>query len=180
MLALTSLYQVDGDTRWLLAAAKSAAQLVETRGTTRDWPADHWMMIASVPLLANYDKMAHPPIAAAALREHIAIMGKKIRATQRPSGYFESDPRSTPAATRLEGLAALATLQRTYGKSIDPALRDSLKRGTKFLLHCQVHEPGASSGGIPRSCASNASQEHRGQEIRIDYVQHFLSALLTQ
>ncbi len=179
MLALTMLYDIDKDQRWLRAALRSAAQLVESRQSLTDWPADHWMMLASAPLLGRYDEFESPAISAAALREHITIMAKKITKDQRRDGHFSKKPRSTPTATRLEGLAALAQIQTRNNGTIAAPLRASIEDGLRFLMACQLRQHGKERGGIPRSCANDASEQHRGQEVRVDYVQHYLSALLT-
>ena len=178
MLALTMLYDVDGDQKWLDAALRSAAELVRGRQGEKDWPADHWMMLSSLPLLERYEKVTTPAITAEDLRTHIEVMGEKIMKDQRDGGFFAKQPRSTPTATRLEGLSALAQIQSKSG-DVDPKLRESIDRGLAFLMRCQRKEVGAQRGGMPRSCASDAANERRGEEIRIDYVQHYLSALLT-
>ena len=178
MLALTMLYDVDGDQRWLDAALRSASQLVQSRLGEEDWPADHWMMLSSLPLLACFESVATPAISADELRRHIEAMGTKIMRDQRQGGFFSKEPRSTPTATRLEGLSALAQIQAMNG-TVEPELQESIDKGLTFLMRCQLKEVGAHRGGIPRSCAADARDERRGEEIRIDYVQHYLSALLT-
>ncbi len=179
MLALTMLYDIDKDQRWLHAALRSAAQLVESRQSITDWPADHWMMLASAPLLERYDKVEAPALSATTLRKHITVMAKKITKKQRRDGHFGKKPRSTPTATRLEGLAALAQIQARNEGTIAPGLHASIQSGLHFLMACQLREHGKERGGIPRSCASDVSEQHRDHEIRVDYVQHYLSALLT-
>ena len=178
MLALTMLYDVDGDPKWLAAALRSASQLVQGRLGTDDWPADHWMMLSSLPLLERFAHVENPAISAEALRTHIEVMGAKIMKDQRKGGYFAKQPRSTPTATRLEGLSALARIQAQQG-AVTPTLQASIQRGLDFLMRCQLKEVGSHRGGMPRSCAADARDERRGEEIRIDYVQHYLSALLT-
>lgn len=178
MLALTMLYDVDGDPKWLSAALRSASELVQGRLGTDDWPADHWMMLSSLPLLERFAHVENPAISEEDLRTHIEVMGAKIMKDQREGGYFAKQPRSTPTATRLEGLSALARIQAQQG-SVTPMLQASIQRGLDFLMRCQLKEVGAHRGGMPRSCAADAPDERRGEEIRIDYVQHYLSALLT-
>ncbi len=178
MLALTMLYDVDGDQKWLDAALRSAAQLVQSRIGTEDWPADHWMMLSSLPLLERYDVVANPAISADDLRAHVEVMGTKIMSDQRKVSYFTSQPRSTPTATRLEGLSALAQIQAVEDGTVAPGLRESIEGGLAFLMRCQLREAGAHRGGMPRNCSEDAKSKRRGEEIRIDYVQHYLSALL--
>ncbi len=178
MLALTKLYDVDGNAEWLLAAQKSAAQLIQSRKGRRGWPADHWMMLASVPLLERWSAVESPPLTPEELAEHVDTMGGMIMDDQKQGGHFAGEPRSTPTATRLEGLSALAHNQDQRG-GVAPRLERSIGDGLRFLLDCQLRSDDASRGGIPRSCAASAATERRGREIRIDYVQHFMSAVLT-
>ncbi len=187
MLALTMLYQIDGDETWILASAKAAAQLEFSRRGVRKIPADHWMMLASLPLLGALASLEAPPITEHVLLKHVERIAKTITQSQRrnlpgaPSaeeGSFEPTARSTPAATRLEGLGALATIQRQSG-DVAPALQDAITAGISMLRRCQTKDTGPDRGGMPRRCGTSGEQGKRDREIRIDYVQHYLSALLS-
>lgn len=90
----------------------------------------------------------------------------------------------TPTATRLEGLqAALTFLPPDH--PIVPHLRAAIDRGIDFLLRAQVKD-GPYAGGMPQAIsrlpddALGSAREfnQRATEIRIDYVQHSLSALV--
>ena len=187
MLGLTKLYEVDKDPRWLAAALRSAEQLVTSREGVEKPPADHWMMIAGSPLLDLHQNVAEPAIEQEPLREHLSSLGRlmvadqeKTSKTAAPSelGSFSAHARSTPTATRLEGLASLLQIQRSVSE-VAPGLPESIQDGLKFLKRCQIRDKGAEHGGMPRSCAHLAGQDRRDGEIRIDYVQHYLSALLS-
>ncbi len=186
MLALTKLYEIDKDPRWLAAALRTAEQLVTSRKDVARPPADHWMMLAGSPLLNLHENVAEPAIEQEPLREHLSMLGRMMVADQEKTsntaapnemGSFNKDARSTPTATRLEGLVSLLQIQRSVAE-VSPGLPKSIRRGLEFLKRCQVKEDGAEHGGMPRSCAHDAGQGKRDREIRIDYVQHYLSALL--
>jgi hypothetical protein len=94
-------------------------------------------------------------------------------------GGFYAPPRSAPTATRVEGLNSAYALAKDYGLSADEEkIRKAIDKGTGFLLRIQVgpenviyfKDPRKSLGGIRESLVS--------PEIRIDYVQHSISALL--
>lgn len=98
-------------------------------------------------------------------------------------GCFMDDGRTCPTATRLEGLiAAMAYLP---AKS-RPALARSLDAGIAFLVRTQVAEV-PYAGGMPRAVRPlprehprySPSFNRRATELRIDYVQHALCAMLT-
>jgi hypothetical protein len=186
MLGLTKLYEIDKDPQWLQAALRVAHQLVTSRVGVAKPPSDHWMMLAGSPLLDLHANIADPAIEEEPLREHLGVLGRMMLAAQEktkesaaPSemGAFGTDARSTPTATRLEGLISLLQIQRSVAE-VQPGLAKSIQNGLAFLKQCQVKEEGPEHGGMPRSCAENAGKDKRDREIRIDYVQHYLSALL--
>lgn len=186
MLALSKLYGIDQDPRWLVAGLRTAAQLVSSREGVSRPPADHWMMLAGSPLLALYEKVESPPITAEAFREHLGVLGRMMMADQKrrrkhaassEMGGFDRKARSTPSATRLEGMSSLLRIQRS-AKQVDEGLEKSIQDGVAFLQRCQIKDEGPEHGGMPRSCAHDAGAGRRDREIRIDYVQHYLSALL--
>lgn len=187
MLALTKLYEIDKDKRWLEAGLKTAKQLVSSREGVDRPPADHWMMIAGSPLLNLYEDIEIPPIAQEDLRDHLGLLGRNMMKAQRrhrktampqERGRFGRESRSTPTATRLEGMISLLQIQRSVSEE-EPGLPEAIQAGLAFLLRCQIKEAGSNHGGMPRSCAHTAGQGKRDLEIRIDYVQHYLSALLS-
>jgi hypothetical protein len=187
MLALTQLYEIDKDVRWLEAGLRTARQLVTSRADVARPPADHWMMLAGSPLLRLHEEVQSPAIAEEDLREHLGRLGRlmmddqarhKQSATPSEIGRFERGSRSTPSSTRLEGLLALLQIQRSVDQ-VEPGLPEAIAQGLAFLRRCQLKSQDADRGGMPRSCAHNAGQDKRDLEIRIDYVQHYLSALLS-
>jgi hypothetical protein len=90
----------------------------------------------------------------------------------------------TPTATRLEGLqAALTFLPSDH--PIVPHIHATVERGIDFLLRAQVKE-GPHAGALPTSIAMLPDDgapdtqrfNERATEVRIDYVQHSLSAMV--
>ncbi len=113
------------------------------------------------------------------------ILQSQIEDLERPEydGGFSEDGRTTPTATRLEGLQAALSflpLNHEVRKPIDFAVR----RGISFLLRVQISE-GEFIGAFPRAVDKidqeipNADKfNRRATEVRIDYVQHALSAMI--
>jgi hypothetical protein len=100
-------------------------------------------------------------------------------------GCFQPDGRTTPTATRLEGL--LASL-RFLPQDQTPLRQDvvaACHRGVAFLLRSQITE-GDARGAIPSAISPlpeipqslDDAFRRRVSEVRIDYVQHVLSALV--
>ncbi len=122
---------------------------------------------------------------------HAAQICRHIVAEQQPQnkdlhlrGSFVPDGRTTPTATRLEGLqAALSFLPAVAFAKLRSDIEVACRHGIQFLLNAQIQE-GRAAGGIPRAVARlpmddplwSTSFNQRATEVRIDYVQHGLSA----
>ena len=189
-LGLVMLYEHDPSPPWLQAAAEAIAYLARSREDESRVPADHWALLATARLLPLYDR-CDPPVARKVIVGHAiricrSMLSEQVLQADDPVyvGGFSRDGRTTPTATRLEGLLAALTFL-----SEDPALRNriisSVQRGLDFLLAAQLRE-GPYAGAIPRAVKrlpAGDSQRlrsfnKRATEVRIDYVQHGLSAVV--
>ncbi len=186
-LGLIGLYELDHSRRWLEAAAKGLSYLAKSRQGAKDIPDDHWALIATAKLLPHYDRAASPSSRDELIRHARdicrAMLAEQVTAAHDPRlvGGFTPDGRTTPTATRLEGLlAALEFLPRE-----DTALRTQIetaaKLGVAFLLRAQIVS-GPFAGGVPATMPGHKSvvmnAQARESEVRIDYVQHALCAWL--
>ena len=192
ILALTLLHEADSDPRWLDAALRGIAYLERSRQGMRigQLPIDHWLMIASEAALRHYSAAQAPPISRAQIVNHALAIGTKMireqwRISLLPSmqGSFVSDGEITSSSARLEGLVALYNLL-PMDHHDRPRILESIEAGLGFVLRAQV-QSGAGQGGFTRSFRKRLgfSREirdanRRQAEIRIDYVQHALSALV--
>lgn len=187
ILALVSLYVKDGNQMWLLSAVKGIAYLVASRRNLLKLPNDHWLMIAVERLLVAYDLGESQK---SIVVEHVADLGRTMIEEQRDAfrmggldGSFVPDGRSTPTATRLEGLLALQSilLREDAYPDLQQEVNKSIAMGIQFLLRCQVQD-GRGRGGflraLQKTSIADRSFKRRQTEIRIDYVQHALSALV--
>ncbi|NIT12931.1 MAG: hypothetical protein GTN99_01400, partial [Candidatus Dadabacteria bacterium] len=98
-------------------------------------------------------------------------------------GGFSRDGRITPSSIRLEGLLAARSLFSDEYKELFGVDR-SIKRGIQFLLKAQIKD-GDYVGAFPRALRKiDGTSENvikfndRVTEIRIDYAQHALSAMI--
>jgi hypothetical protein len=163
--------------------------LALTREGSSDIPADHWALLATAKLLSleNVDEL---PVPRELLLNHAiqiseAILQDQIDDPQRPEydGGFSDYGRTTPTATRLEGLqAALNILPPDH--EMRGRIAAAVPRGISFLLRAQVGE-GDFTGAFPRATSKidpelPGADDHnrRATEVRIDYVQHALSAMI--
>jgi hypothetical protein len=92
------------------------------------------------------------------------------------SGCLTDDGRTTPTATRLEGLQAVQHLLPNNKPRLRRRVQQAIDGGIGFLLRAQLRD-GALRGGMPRAMAG-AGDDERAREVRIDYVQHAMSAWL--
>ena len=181
MLALLRLHALDPLEKLLDATEAAARYLIEVRDSGIPTPRlvhDHWLLYALNELYRRRPRelyMTH------ALRIARAITLAQNRTPPYPDylGSFYNPPRSTPTATRMEGLLAAYSLARDFGRVKDAdRFRRAIRLGIGFQLRTRfgpakamyMENPERPMGGFHRSLTNF--------EIRIDYVQHNLSALL--
>ena len=100
-------------------------------------------------------------------------------------GSFSRDGRTTPTATRLEGLLAALEFLPAEQQVLKARVVSAVQDGITFILAAQV-STGEFAGGMPRAIrrlpfAQRGAVEQfneRATEIRIDYVQHAMSAMI--
>jgi len=190
-LGLLMLYEKDPSPVWLQAAAEAIAYLARSRAGRPDVEADHWALLATARLLPVYDRCRRP-LPREAIVQHAtqictSILAKKPR---HPAGSVEygcmtDDGRTCPTAIRLEGMLATLTFLPEENRLLRQQITAAAAEGTRFLLRSQVRS-GQYAGGIPRATTrlsaddprSEKSPSQRRGEIRIDYVQHALSAMI--
>jgi hypothetical protein len=189
-LGLLMLYDLDPDPRWLDAAVRGLGHLARTRKGVRNVPADHWALIATAKLLPKLNRLADPPVGRQELIDHATQILKVMLAQQKTKwrdpciiGSFLNDARTTPTATRLEGLLAALRFLPENMSELRSRLEHACDIGIAFLVHHQIRD-GALKGGIPRAAHTlrqskkNEKFNKRVGEVRIDYVQHALSAMM--
>ena len=192
-LGLILLYKLDPSPHWIEGAEKALAYLAKSRESERDIPPDHWALIATQELLSLPDRTEGTPLPREALMRHSIQICESMLSDQITNaketdlnGGFDPEGRTTPTSTRLEGLLAALRFLPPEQKDLRTRTEKAVSKGVQFLLTAQIRS-GPCTGGVPRAItrtqptvdneeASSASS--RDSEVRIDYVQHFLSALL--
>ncbi len=185
-LGLVLLYERDPDPAWLHGAAAAIGYLARQRGGQTDIPADHWALLATAWLWPLLDGPVDLPLSRALALQHarqivLAMLHEQDRVSgaSRFDGAFTADGRTTPTATRLEGLLAALTFLPQQDDGLRARVASAVRRGVGFLLRAQI-QSGPLLGGWPRVAPGGEGKTARaGDEVvRIDYVQHALGALL--
>ncbi len=188
-LGLLMLYELDRSKLWISSATKTLTYLANSRKNIINVPADHWALLVTEKLLSLED-IEELPIPREKLVIHAAqicqvILSAQIHDHERPEyiGGFTSNGRTTPTSTRLEGLLVARSIlpaDHSLQKKIDSAV----EIGVDFLLRAQIKD-GEYTGAFPMAVGKIRGTTHRAEkfnqrvtEVRIDYVQHALSALI--
>ena len=178
MLGLARVAALGINEGFLEAAHRGADYLIASRHGRTKLPPDAWLMQALDVLHRTDPKQAYV--------EHAMAIAKSMFADQYPpdappifAGGFGGEPiRSTRTTARIEGIVAACRLGFRVGDARAPEYLAALQRTLPHLLPMQydadnsffLDEPGAVAGGM-RGGLDDA-------EVRIDYVQHHISAML--
>ncbi len=188
-LGLLMLYEKDHSSIWLKSAYQALEYLAQSRENSAEIPADHWALLATAKIL-SLENSNDLPISKTLLVNHSVricetIIRDQINDPARPEydGGFAEDGRTTPTATRLEGLlAALSFLPIEH--KIRKRIESSIPRGISFLIRAQIKE-GIFTGAMPRAVGRKRENlpdvinfNRRVTEVRIDYVQHAMCAMM--
>lgn len=177
--ALASLYKMDNNKEWLTAAEKAAHYLISVRDgekTAEQLNQDHWLLYGLNELYRLSPQKIY--------YEHALKITKVILSVQRkdPSddeaGSFDKPAYSTGSATRIEGLSAAYQLVRDFGtKNELQPIFNGIFLGTQFLLRNQITRETAKQKNWPAKAVGGFQETPYIPNIRIDCVQHNVSAL---
>ena len=190
-LGLLLLNRRDPNGKWISAAVQAIGHLARLRQGRRHVEPDHWALLATAQLLDSWDQLGAQDgvaVTRALVIDHAAQICESMLAGL-PShplgsplhGSFGGDGRTTPTATRLEGLMAALTFLPDRHAALRGRIRAAAAAGVDFLLRSQVTS-GPHRGALPRAIGRLADQpaespfNRRATEVRLDYVQHALSA----
>ncbi len=178
MLALLHLYQVNGDRRLLASARRGAEYLIQQQRQMPKLPPDAWFMQA-LEVLYRLDPQQK-------YADHLMAVADVMIADQYTSkalpgyrgGYGPGAPDATAAGCRAEGLVAAYRIAHDLKDPRAAKIRKALKRSASFQLSQQFNESNSSALPNPKRAAGGFRQGLDSMRIRIDYVQHNISALL--
>ena len=182
-LGLLYLNEVDPQKKWIDTTKKALLYLANSRKDKgKKVPFDHWAMLATRKLFETPDN-GLTPAEKSILQKHAEHMALSILDNQIVDesntyrGGFVENVRLCSIGTIMEGLVAI--YYSVDDEKLKARVMNALNYGVDFLSRYQVKE-GEMRGGIPTSAywrLSNASE--KSKVIRIDNVQHVLSAWIT-
>jgi hypothetical protein len=190
MLGWLWLYKRMPSPQLIEAAVAGLSFLAKDRAAEGIAPPDHWALLATATLfeMARRDGLSIPQdrLISHAIQICHRILEDGHRPPLLPAMEGTLVPRggTTPNAVRMEGLiAALSFLPNDH--PIRPHIEAAVHRGIDFLLRAQV-KGGEFDGGMPQAIMTlpeDGSEEvakfnREATEVRIDYVQHALSAFV--
>ena len=186
IFALAAIGQLDKQEpeKWFEAAYRAARYIIKVRDgkkTDFELPHDHWLLygLDEICRSGGYDKDG-------LLLKHSIRLAKAIDYAQHKNSYFPDwiggfgeNPRSAPAATRMEGLGAAYRMAKRAGMETEAEnILNTLKLGGGFLLRIQIGPSWAMHLKKPYIAIGGVRKSLTDFDVRIDYVQHSLSALL--
>ena len=156
LLALLACYEITGDAQLLNAVVKVESDLAAKNYGVRE--QSHWMLYA-LEQLQRFDKSPH-------IYQH----ARQIAAEIISNPVYLDSGRSTPIACRTEGLLAFVRMspQDASVESLQSAALQCVRTNLDKQLAFQTKDGAFTRGGGDR----------RDQEVRIDYIQHNISAFL--
>src|SRR6185503_6656751 len=178
ILGLVRLYGLNGDRSLLVAARRGADYLIQSQKKSGSLPPDAWLMQA---LEALHKTRRDRPYA-----EHAVVLAEAMVADQYTDvdpvgftgGFRPGVPRSTPAASRAEGMLAAYRLAVSIGDSRASGIAASLKASARFQLTQQFNGPNSFYLENAERAAGGFRASITSMRIRIDFVQHNVSSLL--
>lgn len=190
-LGLLMLYEKDPSPEWLQGAASAMSYLSKIRHRKVIVEADHWALLATESLLKADGHFEQTIDRDVVIRHGIKICRSMLGGV---SKYHEDSPEygaltesgsTTQTAIRLEGLLAAMCFLPDNDDIFDKQIMSAVREGMVFLLRSQIQQ-GKYTGAFPRISPSfalmnrqeNRSDRERDSEIRIDYVQHAMCAMM--
>lgn len=176
---LSRLYQLDHNQAWLQTAKQGVDYLINVRDKNGQLLHDHWLLYS----MNELDKL-QPNVL---YQNHTRVLVDSITAIQHPEsgsqpdwagGYYDP-PRTTPTATRSEGLnAAYRMFIRAHDQKYADKALTALKRGVAFQLKNQLTEEKIIALGADPNALGGFLGSFTEHYIRIDYNQHDMSSLV--
>ncbi len=181
MLGLMRLHALDPRDAWLDSADKAATWIITQRDgklTDRQQSHDHWLLYALSEL---YEFKPREIYLKHMSRISRLIVDSQIRVPLEPDwlGGYGRPPGSNPTATRTEGLCAAYPLVQQFGEAeLAERMLQSIDLGARFQLQTQLGPESVMYFEDPRRALGAFHETLSDRDVRIDHVQHNISALL--
>lgn len=178
--ALASLYPISPNAAWINVAENAALYLINQskKIPIKDLIHDHWLLYG---LTATYKLLPNPAFVKASERIVQSIIGAQIQEADYLdwNGGYYNPPRTTPTSIRMEGLCAAYELAKMVGnRKLMNDITDCVIKGVRFILHAQYQPESAMYFKKSKYTYGAFRASIMIYEVRIDYVQHAISALL--
>jgi hypothetical protein len=183
MFALSRLYQLDKNREWIESAHKAAKWIIEVRDaekSSEELEHDHWFLYSLNELYIDNNDPTYLVHSKKIVDNILAAQHKaKIGIYEDWNGGYYSPPRSTPTATRSEGLyAAFKLFMNAKEYEYAKKTREALKDGIDFQLRTQITKKKIKELGFEEKILGGFHASLTDYTIRIDYIQHNISAIL--
>ncbi len=189
IFGLVRLYEIDGNREWLDIAEKQVKYLITVRDKglqPSELEHDHWLLYGLNALYQSRPDALY--IEHTKKLTRAIVDGQSTKDDDDPNndkadweGSYDSPPRSTPAATRTEGLLAAYSLLKKTGneKEANEALQ-AADFGIRFQLQTQFDAASAMYLEDPQRSLGGFHESLTDFTIRIDYIQHNISSFLAR
>ncbi len=181
LLALTRMYRVDGNPRWLDAAEAGATWLIRVRDGDLDESElihDHWLLYALADLYKHRPKPLYLEQTRKLCRSIFAAQHLDPQQPDWYGGYYDP-PRSTPVATRNEGLsAAHQILTQAADEPLAADVLATIRRGIRFQLQTRYDPPSAMHVPDPQYVLGAFHGSLTDFTVRNDFTQHNISSMI--
>ncbi|MGH7885635.1 MAG: hypothetical protein ACRENO_08080 [Thermodesulfobacteriota bacterium] len=185
-LGLSMLYEIDPNPLWINSAVRIIKGLAESRKGKSEVPDDHWALLATNNIfkLSKTRKFDFPKELfidhAVQICENV-IKSKSFLNKSDNTLHIRniSSGRIAPIATTLEGVLAAYEFLPDKHVNLKTKIMEFSEKGIKFLLSSQILS-GEFKGGFPSKVIYIKSGDiyKINKDIRIDYVQHAMSAMI--
>jgi len=179
-LGLLYLNEANPSEKWVAASKKALLHIAEVRkNKSLNAPFDHWWAIATKKLFeTKYNTLTKEEkellINNAEQLAKSAVLRQNLNPKDKFYGTIGAEIRPCSIATYMEGLNALYYIVKD--KNLKKRIKISIEAGNTYISRCQI-EGGITAGGIPVSPFGKTKHApDRLKLIRIDNIQHAISA----
>jgi hypothetical protein len=178
LLGLIRLYDLNHDRRLLKAVQHGATYLIDSQLRMSRLPPDAWLPQALEDLYDVAPVRRYLDHAIRLAEVMIEDQYDENDGAEYAGGFGPGPPRSTPAASRAEGLVSAYRLARKAGDPRASKIGDALRASAKFQLAQQFTAANSSALKNSRRALGGFRESLESSKIRIDFVQHNISSLL--
>jgi hypothetical protein len=178
ILALVSWYKFDEDKKWLEAARRGADYLIAEQSKNKPLPADAWFIQALEALNKRLFNKKYFDHALAIAETILATQYNEEDSVYYAGAFSPGVARVTPTASRAEGLLAAYRMAEPMKDWRATKIVMALKACARFQLSQQLGEENKYRLPNPQRAVGGFHESLDDLHIRIDYVQHNISALL--